>query len=241
VITLLAETGIDGSDREEVRVDGDAYRHLFRARRVPVGAALRVVDGRGQARWGTVTDVGRAAALVTLGQPAPDNEPAFRLEVLVTTLRPERASWLVEKTTELGVSAIRFLNSARAPREFGGGTIDRMRRVAAAAVEQCHRSRIPDITGPHGWQEVGPLAEQAAGSGNRWWLDTAAGEEGWGEVTGASGALLVGPEGGWSPEERDELLAASWRPVGLGSRVLRAETAAVVGTAFLMLGGGVRR
>jgi 16S rRNA (uracil1498-N3)-methyltransferase len=239
VITLLAETGFAGSDSDEVRVDGDSYRHLFRARRAEVGEKLRVVDGRGHARWGTVTEVGRAAALVTLGQPAPDNEPAFRLELLVTTLRPERASWLVEKTTELGVSAIRFLNSARAPREFGGGTIDRMRRVAGAAVEQCHRSRIPDITGPHGWKEVGLLAEHA-GPGNRWWLDTAAGEEGWGEVPGASGngsgVLLVGPEGGWSPEERDELMGSEWRPVGLGPRVLRAETAAVVGTAFLMLG-----
>ncbi|HYG62237.1 MAG TPA: RsmE family RNA methyltransferase, partial [Thermoanaerobaculia bacterium] len=160
--------------------------------------------------------------------------------LLVTTLRPERASWMVEKATELGVSAIRFLNSARAPRELGGGTIERMRRVAGAAVEQCHRSRVPDITGPHGWKEVGLLAEHAQG---RWWLDTAAAEEGWGEIPGASGngsgVLLVGPEGGWSPEERDELLAGGmgdWRPVGLGPRVLRAETAAVVGTAFLMLG-----
>ena len=237
MITLLAETGFE---RDDLRVDGDSYRHLFRARRAEVGETLRVVDGRGNARWGKVTDVGRAAALVTLGLPAPDNEPAFRLELLVTTLRPERASWLVEKTTELGVSAIRFLNSARAPREFGGGTIERMRRVAAAAVEQCHRSRIPDITGPHGWKEVGLLAEHAPVSGNRWVLDTAAGEEGWGEVSGPSGVLLVGPEGGWSPQERDELLAAEnggWRPVGLGPRVLRAETAAVVGTAFLMLGG----
>lgn len=233
MITLLAETGFEG---DEVRVDGDSYRHLFRARRAEVGERLRVVDGRGHARWGTVAEVGRAAALVTLGQPAPANEPAFHLEVLVTTLRPERASWLVEKTTELGVAAIRFLNSARAPREFGGGTIERMRRVAAAAVEQCHRSRIPDITGPHGWKEVGLLAEAAAVSGDRWVLDTAAEEAGWGEVTGGSGALLVGPEGGWSPEERDELLAGGWRPVGLGPRVLRAETAAVVGTAFLMLG-----
>lgn len=239
-ITLLVDAASWGGD--EVRVEEDAYRHLFRARRTEVGERLRVVDGRGGARWGEVARVDRASAVVTLGEAAPANEPRLRLDLLVTTLRPERASWLVEKTTELGIAAIRFLNSERAPREFGGGTLDRMRRVAAAAVEQCHRSRLPEITGPHGWDELKLLAETAAG---RWVLDTVldvpgGGEEaaGWGEVPGSTGALLVGPEGGWSPAERAELRDAGWRPVGLGPRVLRAETAAVVGTAMAMAGLG---
>jgi 16S rRNA (uracil1498-N3)-methyltransferase len=72
----------------------------------------------------------------------------------------------------------------------------------------------------------------------RWVLDTAAeGDGAWGEagVAGTSGALLVGPEGGWSDRERGELRAAGWRVVRLGARVLRAETAAVVGAAALLL------
>jgi 16S rRNA (uracil1498-N3)-methyltransferase len=237
VITLLVDPESWGG--EEVRVEEDAYRHLFRARRTEVGERLRVVDGRGGARWGEVARVDRASATVALGEAAPANEPRLRLELLVTTLRPERASWLVEKTTELGVGAVRFLNSERAPREFGGGTLDRMRRVAAAAVEQCHRSRLPEISGPHGWEELRLLAETAAA---RWVLDTVLedGEEaaGWGEIPGSTGALLVGPEGGWSPAERTELRAAGWHPVGLGPRVLRAETAAVVGTAMVLAGMG---
>jgi 16S rRNA (uracil1498-N3)-methyltransferase len=232
VITLLVDPESWGGD--EVRVEEDAYRHLFRARRTEVGERLRVVDGRGGARWGEVARIDRASATVTMGDAAPANEPRLRLELLVTTLRPERASWLVEKTTELGIAAIRFLNSERAPREFGGGTLDRMRRVAAAAVEQCHRSRLPEITGPHGWEELRLFAETAAA---RWVLDTVLDEEaGWGEIPGTTGALLVGPEGGWSPAERAELRAAGWHPVGLGPRVLRAETAAVVGTAMVMAG-----
>ncbi|HYH47250.1 MAG TPA: RsmE family RNA methyltransferase, partial [Thermoanaerobaculia bacterium] len=54
----------------------------------------------------------------------------------------------------------------------------------------------------------------------------------------APAALLIGPEGGWSPEERSELAAAGWRAVGLGPRVLRAETAAVVAAALLLLPRG---
>jgi 16S rRNA (uracil1498-N3)-methyltransferase len=231
LITLLASPEeVEGG---EVRVEGDAYRHLFRARRVEAGVTLRVVDGRGRARWGEVTRVDRSSAQVKLAGPAASNESAWRLELLVATLRPEPASWVVEKATEVGVAAVRFLNTARAPRTFGEGTAARLARVAAAAVEQCHRSVLPEVTGPHAWSE---LTRLAAASERRWFLDTAAEVAGWGD-RGASGALLVGPEGGWSPEERQDLAAAGWRPVGLGERTLRAETAAVVGAGMLVLGG----
>lgn len=233
LITLLSDPA--SFDELEIRVEGDAYRHLFRARRVGVGEAMRVVDGRGRARWGEVSRVDRSSALVRLGEAAPGNEPAYRLELLVPTFRPERASWLVEKATEVGVSAVRFLHTARAPREFGEGTLERLRRVAAAALEQCHRALLPEISGPHAWREAVPLA---SGEG-RWVLDTVLDTEsaqvGWGEVAGASGTLLVGPEGGWSPEERREVREAGFRVVGLGERVLRVETAALVGAAALLL------
>jgi 16S rRNA (uracil1498-N3)-methyltransferase len=240
MITLLIAPAL--FDTPEIRIEGDAYRHLFRARRVEAGAEVRVVDGRGRARWGRVARVDRTTAAVSLGDPAPDREPAFRLSLLVPTCRPEPAAWLVEKTTEVGVSSIHFLNMVRAPRELGSGTLDRLRRVAAAAVEQCHRSRLPEVTGSHDWKEVGRLA----GTGGRWFLDTEADvREGTtrpvNDQPTTEGALLVGPEGGLAPDERQDLLAAGWRPVGLGERILRLETAAVVGAALILLSpSGIR-
>ena len=126
---------------------------------------------------------------------------------------------------------------ARAPRDIGSGIFDRLRRVAVAAVEQCHRSRLPEITGPHAWAEIRslggrrrrPLVPRHRGRGRVRGLGVAA------AIEGRLGALLVGPEGGLDPGERRELLAAGWRPVGLGERTLRLETAAVVGAAFLLL------
>lgn len=232
-ITLLAEPAdFDGPD---LRVEGEPYKHLFRARRLTVGARIRVVDGAGRARWSEVARIDRTAAVLALGEPAPDNEPEVRLALLVPALRPERTSWLVEKVTEIGVAAIHFLHMERAPRDFGTGTLARLRRVAGSAVEQCHRSRLPEITGPHKWSDLSALT---LGAERRWVLDTVLdpgeGTAGWGEM-GKTGALLIGPEGGWSERERSELRAGGWRAVGLGSRVLRAETAAVVGAAHLLL------
>lgn len=230
MITLLAGPGEYAAG--EVKVEGDVYRHLFRARRVPVGATVRVVDGEGHARWGDVVRVDRSSAQVALRDPAPTHESAFRLDLLVPTFRPERASWLVEKATEFGISAIHFLNSTRAPRHFGDGAIARLQRVAVSAVEQCHRSRLPAISGPHPWEEIASLSAEAEG---RWFLDTRGAPGDWGPL-GRSGSLLVGPEGGLTPEERSGLIEAGWRPVGLGPRILRIESAALVGAAMLLLG-----
>jgi 16S rRNA (uracil1498-N3)-methyltransferase len=235
--TLLAPEGIAG---EELRVEGEAYKHLFRARRLAVGDRVRVVDGRGTARWAEVARIDRSTAALTLGEPAPANEPAVQLTLLVPTLRPERASWMVEKVAELGVRSIRFLHTERAPRHFGEGTLDRLRRVAAAALEQCHGAQLPEISGPHDWRELPALT---GGTEARWVLDTEAEEAAWRSVgsvgsvrsVGSTGALLIGPEGGWSPQERGELRATGWRAMGLGPRVLRTETAAVVGAAALLL------
>lgn len=230
--TLLAPEGMAG---EELRVEGEPYKHLFRARRLAVGDRVRVVDGRGTARWAEVARIDRSTADLTLGKPAPANEPAVHLTLLVPTLRPERASWMVEKLTELGVRTLRFLHTERAPRHFGEGTLGRLRRVAAAALEQCHGAQLPEITGPHDWRDLYRLAGDAE---LRWVLDTEAAEAGgWGSphLSTTTCALLIGPEGGWSPRERDELRGAGWRAVGLGPRVLRIETAAVVGAAALLL------
>lgn len=215
---------------EEAVVEGDAYRHLFRARRVAVGDRLRVVDGRGSARWAVVEAVDRRRGRIELGAEAPDHEPGRRVELLVAALRKERASWLVEKATELGVSAVRFVHTERTPRVLGEGTFERFRRVVAAALEQCQRARLPEISGMHRWRELPDLLTAFP---HRYFLD-AAGEVR--EVAGGGGpvALLVGPEGGWTGGERDDLLGWECRPLSLGSRVLRVETAALAAAALVL-------
>lgn len=211
-------------------VEGDAYRHLFRSRRLAVGAELRVVDGRGNARAGVVESVSKRQAVMSLGDSLPSREATLHLELLVGALRPERADLLVEKATELGADAIRFLRTERTPRRYGEGRLDRMARVASSAVEQCHRSQLPEVS-QHGWDEVPELVASldltfvlAPGGNAKLEVDDA------GRV-----GVLVGPEGGFSDDEVAELREHGASAVDLGERILRVETAALAAASRLLL------
>lgn len=214
-----------------VELTGDLFHHLFRVRRLEVGDPLRLVDGRGMARWGRIEEVTARRAVVRLGEPAASGEADLRLELWVAAPRPQRAAWLVEKATEVGVSAVRWIETERGGREVTPSRLERMQRVAAAAVEQAHRSRLPQISGPIAWSEV---IDRLAATDSAWFLDLAEGEPSPNPGAVEEAVLLVGPEGGWTGTERADLVAVSARPVSLGPRVLRVETAAVVGAALAL-------
>jgi 16S rRNA (uracil1498-N3)-methyltransferase len=228
LITLLVSP--DELDTSPIEVSGDSYRHLFRARRLEFGARVRVVDGEGRARWSTVEQVDRTAAKLAVVGEAPSNEPERELVLLVAAPRIQRAAWLAEKTTEIGAAAIRFVNSERSPRSYGETSLARLRRVATAAVEQCHRAKAPETTGVHPFSELADLMTDCR---ERRFLDL----EGAAGVDAHAGpvALLVGPEGGWTAGEHEQLLGLDCRPWGLGARTLRVETAAVAGSSLLLL------
>lgn len=132
-------------DQDRASVEGEAYRHLFRARRLGVDDSLRVFDGSGRARRAIVESVDRHRAILRLGEVAPSREPEMAVGIAAATLRPERASWLVEKVTEVGVSTISFFNCRRAPRSPGAGQLERWNRMARAAAEQCGRALVPPV------------------------------------------------------------------------------------------------
>ncbi|MEM8929709.1 MAG: RsmE family RNA methyltransferase [Acidobacteriota bacterium] len=222
-----------GLDSDPLTIEGDAYRHLFRSRRMAVGDALRVVDGRGRARHGTIEAVDRKRATVRLGDVLDAREPTRRIRLKVGAPRPERAGWLVEKATEIGVDRITFVGTDRTPRDYGDGRLDRLRRMAVSAVEQCGRSWCPPIDGVVSWDQaldqaatipalvLVPGAEALA---DRWAID-------------ASDSVIevwIGPEGGFTDDEVATLTARGVLPVGLGTSILRVETAAIAVSALLL-------
>lgn len=235
MITVL----VDGELLAQVEIElaGHAYRHLFRARRLARGARLRLADGEGRARWAEVVEIGTRTARLVLGEPAPTHEPEVRLELLVAAPKPSRLSWLVEKATEVGVAAVRLIASERGPRSVGPGTLGRLGRIAATALEQSHRSCLPAISGVHAWDEVRTLLDPLP---IRFYAQAGAQVAGpWAGIGPV--ALLIGPEGGWVDHEVSEIERLGCRPLGLGPGILRIETAAVVGAGVLLHGSQAHR
>ena len=220
--------------QDHATVEGDPHHHLFRVRRLQAGDALRVVDGRGSARSATIESVTRTEARLAMGEAVPSNEPALAVELYVAAPKPERAAWLVEKATELGVVAIHFIEADREARSFSAGQIQRLTRVAISAVEQCGRSLLPAVGNAGDLREVVSRTRESGATVVV--LEASGGPERPTVGGGRPTALLVGPEGGWSAEERALFEKYSLVRWSLGSTVLRVETAAVVAAGIVLAG-----
>ena len=134
----------------------------------------------------------------------------------------------------MGVVAIRFVATDREARSFGESQLARLRRIAVSAVEQCGRARVPSV---EDGGDVCDAAARARAGGATTVLLHAGGARVRPAIAGSgSYALLVGPEGGWSPEELAALRERSVCCWSLGPTVLRVETAAVAGAALLLAG-----
>lgn len=236
---VVAPIEFDGT---EVELHGDAYHHLIRVKRLESGESVRIVDGAGRARRGVVARVDRGRAVIAFGAAAPSREPELKVELLVAPPKPDRAAWLVEKATEVGAVAIRFVvtdRAVRGDRGFGVAQLARLRRIAIAAVEQCGRAVVPEVSGAH------PLAEVLAERRGRAIPTVALDAAGVREVPRTTPrhspvepdlALLIGPEGGWSDAEREHLEREEVALWSLGARVLRVETAAVLAAGVVLAG-----
>jgi 16S rRNA (uracil1498-N3)-methyltransferase len=213
-----------------VALDAGASRHLLRVLRLGEGADIRLFDGRGREHRARLEGGDRKAASArVLGRSDPLPESPLEIVLVQGVGRGDRMDLAVQKATELGVSAIVPVLTARSVVRLTGERAARRREhwqaVAVSACEQCGRAVVPEIRSPAGLMEaIGLLSRDLV----RVHPDPDA-RRGMAELAApAAGlALLVGPEGGLDEDERRAAEAAGFAPVRLGPRVLRTETAAI--------------
>jgi 16S rRNA (uracil1498-N3)-methyltransferase len=188
-----------------------------------------------------VTLMGRSQVQVEIGaHSALEREPLRAVHLAVGMPANERMDWLVEKAAELGVASIQPLMSERSvlrlAAERAAKKVEHWQGVAIAACEQCGGNRVPTVHAAktlNQWLTGLNLGEDSAL--RPLLLSLQAGTQALRSLDlGADAALfLSGPEGGLSPGEEAAALAAGFQPVTLGTRVLRAETAALTALALL--------
>ena len=213
--------------------------HAREVLRLRSGAPVRVFDGAGQEFAATLDVVTRADVSARLGGlVAARPESPLRLVLALSPLKGDRMELVIQKATELGVTAIRPVVTARtdaaARPALKGSRQDRWEKVASGAAEQCGRAVVPEVAPACTFSQL--LAE-AADAALRLIFDETPGQPALSTVARPDGPVLalVGPAGGWESHEIDRLQAAGFRRVSLGPRILRAETAAIALVAALQL------
>lgn len=225
----------DELDREEVLLRGAELRHL-RARRLGPGVEIVLIDGGGRERHATVVAVTRTQAVVRMQPDRPlgsrSVESPLRLILAQAALKSDKLDLVIEKATELGVTDLVVFTSSHCVGKPSGERLPRWERLARSAAKQCQRTFIPSIRGPVSFSEI--LAEERPGVALLFWEDAKADDRLIVEDVKAPETVLamVGPEGGFSADEVAAARAAGFRVVGLGPRILRAETAAIVAVAI---------
>jgi 16S rRNA (uracil1498-N3)-methyltransferase len=216
----------------ELVVRGDEHHYLSRVRRARTGDAVELVDGAGRRASAVIARISEAETLLQVAAPeAIVPRPPF-VRALLPLIKGDRMDTCLEKLVEVGVDAIVVWPAARSVVRLEPDRREaRLAKYAAAlqaAARQSGRAHVPPIT----WAEdLRAAAAQATGLALV--LDpTSDAPLPLAAVSSAADVTIVsGPEGGLAPAELDAL--SPFTPLGLGPRVLRAETAPVIAVALI--------
>jgi 16S rRNA (uracil1498-N3)-methyltransferase len=225
-----------GGGRAEL--SGKAAGHLRRVLRAEPGQRFEVSDNR-SVYLAEIEGFKRDLVLFRLLERIETEPPPVRLTLLASLIKFDRFEWLVEKATELGVETIVPVEAERSEKGLDRAAakrLERWRRIALESSQQARRVSLPDITAPTPFEHT--LETQAA---CRYFLEEERGAppvlsvlpEAAQRSPADKVCLLVGPEGGWTDEERRAAAARGWLAVSLGPQILRAETAAISALAII--------
>lgn len=221
----------------EIEFDGDRARYLGKVLRARVGDSVIVFNGEGPEWPATITRIGRNIVGLMVGEGyEAGTESPLKIHLVQAISRGERMDFVVQKATELGVKRITpilteygvvKLNAERAQKRR-----DHWQKVAASACEQSGRTRLPLVDAPiplqhwFGSKPDNVDAELILKPGAKTALATLSAPK-------TKVCVLIGPEGGFSDLEYEAAEIAGFKPMSLGPRILRTESAAIAALAIL--------
>lgn len=227
---------VDEVRNGHAQIDGDDARHLTRVLRVEAGQRYEISDNR-NVYLAEIETARKEHVIFRIIEKLPAPARERRLILCAALIKFDHFEWMIEKATELGAARIIPLIAIRTEKGLDKAAykrLERWRRIGMEASQQSRRAHLPEVSEPV------KLAEALAISAtHRYALDenpaapplmAALPAQ---RNAGESVALLIGPEGGWTEDEREEFTAAGWQPVSLGPLILRAETAAIAALAVL--------
>ena len=214
---------------------GDELRHARLTLRLGSGDTIRIVDGEGESWQALIKSMGKEEGTLTLSGREVEPSPSFKLTIAMGIVQGERFDWAIQKGTELGASAFVPLLSERTEVSLKHiqKRLSRLERIIVSACKQCGRARFPTISDPVPLMELDTSPYDLSVV---FWEEEAVKnlkEVAEGIDPPGSCLMVIGPVGGLTVEEVGLLKEKGCIVAGMGSRVLRTETAVTVGAALL--------
>lgn len=218
-------------DQAAVELEGPEAHHLLHVLRAKVGDRIGLFNGQGDEAIAEIVEVRKRSAKLRINDGWTTPPELSQLVIATALPKGDRADWLIEKGTELGVTRIIPLRTARSVVEPRVTKLQRLEQVAVAACKQCGRSRLPRLDPLTSLGDV--LSEFSLTPTSRLLLADPHAAKMLGEFFESPQhsppmiVALIGPEGGFTDEEHAAALASGAKPVRLGTNILRIETAAL--------------
>lgn len=208
---------------------GADAEHLVRVLRAETGQVYEISDNH-DAYLAEIEATRRSLVSFRILEKLPQVPLRVRIVLATALIKFDRFEWLIEKATELGVAEIQPFEAKRSERGLAKAAMKRIPRwekIALEASQQSRRTHLPRIPPPKPFQEL--IAIDAAlklllDEGEASPILRAIPSQ---KAASNQVAVLLGPEGGWTDEERGHALTAGWTACSLGNTILRVETAAI--------------
>lgn len=244
--------------KSDVRLVGEDAHHAHRVMRMKPGDKIIVSDGQSRTVLAIVREVLPTQITAEIVEVmSADSEPSWSITIAQSLPKGDKMELVIQKGTEIGAYSFAPFESERMIVQYDSKKeakrIDRWSKIAKEAAEQSHRNRIPSIEPLRSWRELIKAidcydlalfcyereGDAAHGKGIRvavqqWMASSDASTA----ASNPSILLIVGSEGGFTEREAAEAEAAGAVLVGLGKRILRTETAGIVGLTCLLYESG---
>ncbi|MFZ2072349.1 MAG: RsmE family RNA methyltransferase [Minisyncoccia bacterium] len=237
---------IDNFDlsQKELELSGDIAHQIIKVLKLKIGEKLELGDGKVTIAFGEIKEIGKKNVIVKIINVKKEDSNSKKVSLFCAVLKKENFELVVQKTTEVGVSKIVPIISARTIKT--GLNLERLQKIAKEASEQSGRISIPEILEPISFEKSLELCKRDEmnilfdGSGKESLLEkhcagrrpehsnSSADEYARFSNNDSLYNIFIGPEGGWTEEEIKKARGADFKIMNLGNLTLRGETAAII-------------
>ncbi|MEL6820796.1 MAG: RsmE family RNA methyltransferase [Calditrichota bacterium] len=215
---------------QTITLPDSEMKHAIQVKRLRTGDTVQLVNGMGISAHAVITEISRRECLLQIESVHESSPPlAHALTIAISTIRPNRMDYTVEKLCEVGVKEIQFLHMKNT--SIHTFKKSHLQKIAVSAMKQSKQAWLTTLHEPvllNNW------LTSLSNDSTKLIAHTDSSEENSINIESSSIDLLIGPEGGFSDEEYRFAIEHRFQPITLGDTILRAETAAVVGAAKVL-------